>query len=447
MRTIVLRDEQVDKLWGKQAVHKDAIYRMMRYVFRVDHNSKVLLHNVVTGRLVVLDEAEAQAIEKLPNAYVPVLDQLVTEHYLVPEDYDECQQVLKLRSILGKLDDALPKTIEKYTILPTTACNARCYYCFEQGAKIATMTKQTADNVVTFIKTHSDMSRPVVISWFGGEPTLVTDRIDQICEGLQSEGVDYQSDMTTNGYLFDENMVNRAKNLWRMQSVMICFDGTEQNYNAIKAYIHPIDNPYERVMRNIGLLIDKQILVRLRMNFDVGNYQDFKDLVCEAKRRFGESPYLQVYVHPIVGKYKDQDGKVLHGSDEWFAEKICELNSISCSAGLFKREIQLPSLRYKRCQAANGRTLTITPEGNLVSCPEQFGEDQIKGNVLTGVTNEDIVRSWNEIVSMQNCESCCVFPNCIQMRNCSVSGSCCYLPELMLRFSETANYLMSRFEQ
>lgn len=447
MRTIVELDEQVDKLWGKQVVHKDAIYRMMRYVFRVDHESKVLLHNVVTGRLAVLDEAEAQAIEKLPNAYVPVLEQLVTEHYLVPEGYDEHQQVLNLRTILGKLDDALPKTIEKYTILPTTACNARCYYCFEQGAKIATMTKQTADDVVAFIKSHSDMSRPVAITWFGGEPTLATDRIDQICEGLQNEGVDYQSDMTTNGYLFNENMVNRAKTLWHLQSVMICFDGTEQNYNAIKSYIHPNENPYEKVMRNIGLLIDKQILVKLRMNFDIGNYQDFKDLVCEAKRRFGESQYLRVYVHPIVGKYMNKDGMVLHGSDEWFTEKICELNSISCSAGLLKRETLLPSLRYKRCQAANGRALTITPEGNLVSCPEQFGDDQVKGNVLTGVTNEVVVRSWNETVSMQKCETCCVFPNCIQMRHCSVSGSCCYLPELMLRFSETAIHLMKRFEQ
>ena len=103
MKTIVEPKEHIDKLWGKQRIHEDAVYRQMRYVLRVDHNGKVLLHNVVTGRLVVLDQGETEALETLPAAYRPEMESLVTEHYLVPEDYDEHQQVVNLRNILWKI--------------------------------------------------------------------------------------------------------------------------------------------------------------------------------------------------------------------------------------------------------------------------------------------------------------------------------------------------------
>ena len=29
-------------------------------------------------------------------------------------------------------------------------------------------------------------------------------------------------------------------------------DGTEEKYNIIKSFINPKDNPYQRVMKNIG---------------------------------------------------------------------------------------------------------------------------------------------------------------------------------------------------
>ncbi len=157
MITIAEPKEHIDKLWGKQKIREGETYRMMRYVLRVDHEDKVLLHNVVTGRLVVLDGTEAEALETLPSLYSPAMEQLVTEHYLVPENYDEHQQVLNLRNILHRFDIASASranSITRYTILPTTACNARCYYCYEHGIPAFTMTEQIADDTVKFITDH-----------------------------------------------------------------------------------------------------------------------------------------------------------------------------------------------------------------------------------------------------------------------------------------------------
>ena len=220
MKTIVEPKEHIVKLWGKQRVHEKARYRLMHYVLRVDHGDTVLLHNVVTGQLIALTREESQLLEKLPTDYSSEVKQLINAHYLVPEDNDEHQQVNSLRTVLNRLDEAERYPgITTYTILTTTACNTRCYYCYEQGSRIVTMNEKTANDVVTFIKDHCGPEKKVFITWFGGEPTLASDRITQICLGLQQEGIQYQSKIVTNGYLFDDEMVADAKKIWNLNFV------------------------------------------------------------------------------------------------------------------------------------------------------------------------------------------------------------------------------------
>ena len=129
MTTIVKPRDMIYRTWGKQKVKEKATYRLMRYVLRVDHEDKVLLHNVVTGRLVVLEQEEAELLETLPAPYAPAMEQLVTEHYLVPQNFDEYRSVNQLRKILRSRDTS--DIINRYVVLPTTYCNARCFYCYE----------------------------------------------------------------------------------------------------------------------------------------------------------------------------------------------------------------------------------------------------------------------------------------------------------------------------
>ena len=430
MITIAEPKERIDKLWGKQSVHEADTYRLMRYVLRVDHEDKVLLHNAVTGRLVVLEREEAEALETLPAAYTPVMEQLVAEHYLVPERCDEYQQVVGLRSVLRKLKDAQgTKAITKYTILPTTACNARCYYCFEQGVVPLTMTEQTADDAVQFIARHCGEKKSVFLSWFGGEPTVAARRIDRICEGLRKEDIQFESDMTTNGYLFDEEMVRRAVSIWRLKSVMICVDGTEENYNKTKAYVNAEGSPYERVMRNIGLLLEQGVHVDLRMNFDVENYRDFYGLIEEAAGRFCKNPLVRLRVHPVIGEHQDHDGMIRHGSSAWFNEKIVELNDAARKACLLQDSDILPYLRIG-CQAASDSTVTISASGMLSKCPEQFGECDAIGDLKQGITNAQAVRSWKEFGDYPGCIDCVLFPWCTKMKKCSAKERCDFRTEM-----------------
>lgn len=437
MRTIVEPKEHIDKLWGKQRIREDTTYRMMRYVLRVDYDGKVLLHNVVTGRLVLLEQGEAEVVDKLPQKYEPVMEWLVAEHYLVPESYDEHEQVVKLRTILWRLEKLQAKPgIVSYTILPTTACNARCYYCFEQGCKMTTMSEKTADDLVKFMASNCSDERKVFITWFGGEPTVASHRIDQICEGLLREGVDYSSSMITNGYLFDEEMVHKAKDLWRVQFLQICVDGTEESSNRIKAFVGVGDNPYQRVMRNIGLLLDNHITVGLRMNYDLMNYREFYDLCDEVYRRFGSSKYLIVAAHEIVGEYADSNGCVNHGSDEWFTDIQIRLREKARGLGLSRGEKPLPYMNIRICGACSDSCVVITPEGGIAKCPEQFGDEQIVGHITQGIINHELVDSWKKVADYRMCIGCALYPSCTRLVNCSNKTYCHLWKSFLQQYSK-----------
>jgi len=427
--TIVEPKEHIDKLWGKQQIKDAETYRMMRYVLRVDHDGKVLLHNVVTGRLVVLDQGEAEALEKLPMTYSPVMEQLVTEHYLVPENYDEHQQVVNLRNILWRITDAQrPKEVTSYLILPTTACNARCWYCFEKGLEPATMTKETANDVVEFIEKHCG-GKKIRLWWFGGEPTLAANRIDQICGGLKQRHIEYFSEITTNGYLFDDDMIARAKSLWNLSSACFSLDGTEENYNRVKAFQNVADNPYQRMMQNAGKLLKSGIAVALRMNYDQETYLDFAKLLKEVKERFSDEASLMVYPHQINREYPEKEREAV---ERWLNDTNVLLNGLARESGLYhqKRE-DLPSLSFRMCGAANGRWFVITPQGCLVSCSEQLQDDQIKGNIYQGINNKTVEERWRQFADYERCRECALFPICSRVVNCRAKDRCSSRKELM----------------
>ena len=436
MRTIVEPMELIDRVWGKQRIKEGATYRMMRYVLRVEYDNKVLLHNVVTGKLVVLDEDERYIVDNLPSPFSASLLDLLRDHFVVPDEIDECGEVTKLRVILRRLyEQCEPSDIRKFTILPTTACNARCYYCFEQGAKTSTMSAGVADDVVNYIADHCKEGAKVVILWFGGEPTVAADRIDQISKGLITHGIDFTSRMMSNGYLLNEEMIKRAKHIWHLTSVKICFDGVNNQYKRVKAYSYGDDDPYETVMSNIGILLKEGIEVNIRMNFDIDNHGDFSLLIEDTLKRFGPHPLLGIAAHPIIGAYPGPDGVIAHGDDDWFEKKTLELNTVARAYGVTVN-VRLPHLEYLGCSAARRSTVTITPDGNLVRCLEQFGNDQIVGNIYDGITNEEIIQSWRCFADYERCKSCTLFPVCAKLKRCAVKEKCYYYLEYIDQYTE-----------
>ena len=389
---------------------KDVQYKQSEYLLQEKtEDGRLLLLNTISGEMVLLTEEERDAFEKLPSKIEHSLSELFLHSYIVPTSCNEMRRIEQLRAILLRKMEA-EGVINHYNILPTTCCNARCFYCYESGIKQVNMSEDTADSLVDYIVAHSNGSK-VTLSWFGGEPTLKKERIDQICQKLTENNISFVSKMVSNAYLFDENLVEHAKSAWHLKNIQITLDGTEDIYNKTKSYIYNDTNPYQRVLRNIQLLIDQKIRIVIRLNMDSHNQNDMVCLIEELADRFRGEKHLFVYVRRLI---EDVGDRPVHHSEEDISQLnqcYSELQDLLEKNGWPQVENLLPSLSEWICMADNPASVQCSPDGIISKC-EHYIFDHTVGTLENGITDYEEVKKWQEKTPFITCEGCVLFPSC-----------------------------------
>ncbi len=426
MRTISAGNAHIIRLLGKQRV-KNTAYRVMRYVLRAECEDGVLLHNVATGCLALLSTEEAESLDSLPGTDAEKLTELIENRFLVPVDYDEKDLVLKTRAVLQRM--LTTKGVKSYTILPTTNCNARCFYCYESDLPHVNMDEETADNLVAYMAEHKGAGT-LQLHWFGGEPLVCTGRIDQICEALNARGIKFVSSMTSNGYLFSESLVEKAKALWKLNSVQITLDGTEEVYNRTKSYAGVTGSPYQRVLNNIQLLADHRIRVVIRLNLDKHNMSDLQTLIGELDRRIQHREMLDVYSHVL---FENAGFAPIERDEADRAElytRQTEINTELEKLKLRKSHQALPFLKTHNCMADADNAVVVYPDGSLYKCEHIALEDRI-GRLGESDIQEEGIAKFRITAETEACGDCPLYPSCILLKNCQGLPdknpyTCCY---------------------
>lgn len=405
MKAIETGETRVKRLLGKQE-SVDTEYRMMKYTLRAECEDGTLLHNVMTGQMILLSEAEAKVLDKLPARLKPEMEMLIADYYLVPREFNERATVQQLRKLMKRLFPA--KGINSYLILTTTNCNARCAYCFENGIRRINMEADTAKQVADYIA--ANMSKEEAeLHWFGGEPLLGAERIDQICKALEEQGIQFRSSMTTNGYLFNDDFIQKATEAWNLGKVQITLDGTEAIYNRIKRYAAVAESPYQRVMGNTKKLLDAGIQVMLRLHMDEENEEDLRQLAEELSERFSGEERLNVYASKIQKERMEEAERKLN-------QEVAEFNDFLEQIGLGKHKPQLLSLQLNSCMADSEETVVIFPDGRLGKCEDVHDEDAF-GRIGAMEVNEK-GNAFCETFEYEYCKRCPIYPSCILLRKC-----------------------------
>ena len=403
MQVIIPTPLQYEQIVGRQKRVDGERYRLMTYVVQQPVTDGLLLYNTLTCSMVLLQPDEA--------ADLTAQRELIDRWFLVPEDHDDRKLCRQVRQMVALLKPAA-KTISTYIILPTTGCNARCFYCFEQGAKPVTMTTETASRVVRYIVAHRG-NEEVTLRWFGGEPLVNAKIIDQICAELREQGVPFRSEMTTNGYLMDADMVQRARDLWQLQHVVITIDGTEQTYNQVKSYVYRGVNAFERVLQNIGLLTAAGIRVLIRLNVDMYNIGEMGELVELLHQRFGTNAHLSVSSFVLYGGERSpEDNATL------FAQRMQLEQQIAQCGYRFRRRLQ-NDIKVNCCWADdNGESVIIVPDGHLGKC-EHCIDREFFGHIDSEERDEAIIRKFKEHrADIEACATCFYYPQCIRLVMC-----------------------------
>lgn len=415
-------DSGTKKAWGRQTP-RNVVYRKFRYVIETACGDDLLLHNTVTGEIVQIGGEERTAWEQLPCQPTESLAELLSRHYLVPEATDDAKAVNNLRTLLKKLSRR--RAITDYTILPTTGCNARCFYCYENDYPHLPMTKETAEQLVQYICQHCGKERSVKLNWFGGEPMLGRNIIDFICTRLREEGIAYTSKMVSNGYLFTPELAKTAKMDWNLKKIQITLDGTEDVYNKTKAYVGVTGSPYRRVLANIRLLLSEGICVTVRMNLGQHNAEDLERLIEELAAAFASFDNFSCYVHELF----DSDGftPVTHSVEEWSALKNQRAALLSRIAALGlaspKTSEKTASLRTFYCMADAPSAVTVNPLGGLGRC-EHFAYAHLIGDLAEGIIDKAEEGYWLNASYQDKCSLCVLYPECGILRVCETERVC-----------------------
>lgn len=371
-------------------------HRPMKYCVRVDVPSGIILYNCVTLEMIMFDPAE------------DVSDYLYEHWFDVPFSFCEKEWFNDIRQEIKNEDKR--KLLHRFTIFTTTECNARCFYCYESGIPQIPMSPKTAEDVADFIA-NQYQDEPHKIHWFGGEPLCNVSVIDIITQKLYDKKVQFSSVMTSNGYLFDDILVKKAVELWKLKNVQITLDGTEGQYNRIKNYVDSEQNPFKRVLDNIFVLLHNGISVKIRLNVGLYNIEDMYNLIDILNSKFGTNPIISVYP-ALVDKYKYvYSPEEIKERNEQFrnVQKYLEKSGMH-----YKRKSIDNVLRITNCVGDDYRGCVILPDGKLSKCATLMDEE-VYGNIYMHPDEYDneIIDSWQRRgTEIPQCDDCCIYPLC-----------------------------------
>lgn len=411
MRQLNTPDSRIIKLLGRNKVEPDRVYRLSKYAYCKSFRERHYIKSTMTGGIYELSDEEWAVVDPSADLVIQGSDieaaglaELVSGCVLVYTTDDDYSRYRFAVTAIKAMDRS-SRGVKTYTILPTTACNARCVYCYEQGMKVSTMSESTADKVIDFIL-KTKRSEEITLCWFGGEPLVAANIINRICTGLNEKGVSFKSRIITNASLFTPELLDTAVNVWHLKRAQVSVDGSKSDYEARKLFCSPKIHNYEYLLKTIGIMLDAGLEVTLRCNFDQGNIEGMYSFWEDVNKLYGSSDNLKIYSAMLFQAQKDESCIDLY-------RRYLELRAKAAGEGMKFLKFNSSECKMKTnfCMAdSDGKCIVIGPDGNLYNC------EHLPGNTsCASIFDEDIKLGSDPRASLEaddKCRECPFLPEC-----------------------------------
>lgn len=440
MKVIQRQAVFVSKLLGEQKINTALKYRFLGFCHFKKIDDGYLLFNNLTKELLYITVREDALLKNKTYDYSdPFIAQLIKKWFLVPENCDDIKLSTQITSLVKQLANS--NNITLYNIVTTTACNARCFYCFEAGVLPKFMNEETCKDVCKYIIENYG-GKQVKINWFGGEPLCNYKAIDIISEYLSQRSVSFISAMTTNGYLFDDNIILKAEKLWNLKKVQITLDGMEETYNRVKNYKNTDKNPFYRVIDNINKLLHCGISVNIRLNVDKYNISEMYSLVDYLYSKFSNIKGFTVYAHLLfedTGFVKISRSESERNS---IAEEFIAFRRYIEELGIWERGKLEKNIKTSFCMADSVNAVLVSPEGRLGKC-EHYVDSKFSGDIYS----DNVVPPDKDYRKpIERCRSCAYFPSCMRLADCPHCQNECYEYEQALRLMDLERQMLDAYK-
>ncbi|HEU5311867.1 MAG TPA: radical SAM protein, partial [Candidatus Eisenbacteria bacterium] len=188
-------------------------------------------------------------------------------------------------------------------LLPTEACNFRCVYCYETFRQ-----KRMSPEVVAALKRLIRRRIPALddleLSWFGGEPLLARDIIEDVLLDVREHArnnpnVRVRSDATTNAYLLTAEVFRRLLALG-LESYQISFDGPREHHDR-KRVLAGGKGTFDRIWGNVTAMSREpgRFHVLVRVHVDRENEAAMPEFIEMYRAAFGTDPRFELFLRPL----------------------------------------------------------------------------------------------------------------------------------------------------
>jgi uncharacterized protein len=257
-------------------------------------------------------------------------------------------------------------------ILPTEQCNFRCTYCYETFEN-----KKMPAAVVAGIKAlidHRCLDLDLLkVSWFGGEPLLAMDVVEDISrhaiERSRKHGFVYASGATTNGYFLDP--INFKKCIdSEIRSYQISLDGDKEVHDRSRK-LGSKAGTFDKIWQNLLSMksSSEKFNVLIRLHYQADTYESMALFSKKVHDVFGGDKRFQIFFKAIerLGGNNDKDIQTLSSTKKF------EIESYLWAASGFEKPAALQE-RYI-CYAAKGNSLVIRSTGRIAKCTVALESD------------------------------------------------------------------------
>ena len=248
----------------------------------------LILYNSYTGALIDFSKEEKEdviGLLKSADTYpdTEVKKALKDNGFLIEENIDELKRAEFLHQSMHRTD------MLHLILMPTEACNFRCTYCYESFTR-GRMTDETISGVKALVREKAKTLNTLHISWFGGEPLLEIDLMEELSQEFQEiakrHEIAYSADISTNGYFLNKEVFERLLAM-DVRQYMITIDGVEAVHDS-RRFLVGGGKTFSDIMENLKGASEslENFDISIRVNFDQDNLKETEELTDYLKTYF-----------------------------------------------------------------------------------------------------------------------------------------------------------------
>lgn len=365
-------------------------------------------YNTYKGLIEKLDRDQTDGFDEEERE---LLKQMEYGMYACADDFDEKRKI-EFQHNLARYNTSSAALV----IAPTMACNMACEYCYEE-TKTGKLDEAGKKAIVDFVENRVAGISGLAITWYGGEPLLAMDIIEELSakfiELSEKHQFGYDASMVTNGYLLKPPVADRLLEL-KVRGAQITLDGPSEMHNKKRPLKNGRDS-FAAIIENLKYAAGK-MNVSIRVNIDKSFTAEIIDRLLDELTAAGLKEHVSINFGHL-----DTATQVCAN----IAESCFDVSAFSAVETDFYRLLlergfridKLPVPSAVACMAQTLESFVVDPNGEMYKCWNYVGnKERSMGNIRDAVNYQhpNFLRLYDvDPFKYEMCRECGILPVCM----------------------------------